>query len=117
METTNLLFVYGTLKKGFGNSVLLEGAPFVGECQAPGVMYRYSPTGHFPCVVEGDLKVNGEVYEVTSDEQWNRLDGLEGHPRWYERKIIDTPFGKAWIYYMPADQVPQGSPLIEEGTW
>jgi gamma-glutamylcyclotransferase (GGCT)/AIG2-like uncharacterized protein YtfP len=67
----------------------------------------------------------GEVYEVDEDTL-DALDALEGHPDWYCREKVETPWKKAWVYLMPEDgrypseaEVPSGcfdmSP--EEAEW
>ena len=75
-QETKLLFVYGTLKRGFSNHRLLEECKFVEEGCMSGVMYSL---GGFPGMVVSDGlcdTVHGEVYEVTD---FTRLDQLEGY--------------------------------------
>ena len=85
---SELLFVYGTLKRGRGNHHLLRDAEFVqldsvrGELWTGGVPFLVSPANG------GSLsKVYGEIYRVTP-EQLARCDGLEGHPRAYLRQLL-----------------------------
>jgi len=110
------VFVYGTLKRGHSNSILLANATFLGECATSPeyTMYSY---GAFPAVVNhGNTPVKGEVYEV-NQEVMEDLDRLEGHPRWYVREIIKTPFGDAWIYLMPEHRLENGAEVVELGEW
>ena len=83
--------VYGTLKKGFSNSHLLNSADFIGDgktankyiMHGTGIPYMHPQTDN----TRGNNNVV-EVYQVT-DSTLKRLDILEGHPNHYERK--ETP--------------------------
>lgn len=98
------VFVYGSLLSGMGNHGLLKDAVFVGKTTSP-PEFLMIDIGYFPGVIEHDkgMPIVGEVYEVT-DEQLNRLDILEGYRSsnpeggLYNRREIDTEFGKALIY-------------------
>lgn len=88
-----LVFVYGTLKSGYGNHRCLSefGATFV--CDARSLRPDYVLTrGAFPyClpVEPGDgTRIIGEVYAVSAP-CLARLDMLEGYPNHYTRKTID----------------------------
>jgi gamma-glutamylaminecyclotransferase len=113
------VFVYGTLKKGYGNHRLLSGATCIGATQVEGP-HRMVDLGYFPGAVRVDLErgpgvLRGEVYEVTT-EILGSLDLLEGHPNFYERAKIDTEHGKAWCYFLPQQYLDE-YPLIESGEW
>src|SRR3990167_5214447 len=82
---TDLEFVYGTLKKGYSNHVLLKEAKFICDGYACGT--RMLDLGSFPAFIEGNFENRGEVYEVSPDIL-SFLDRLEGHPHFYERKKI-----------------------------
>jgi gamma-glutamylcyclotransferase (GGCT)/AIG2-like uncharacterized protein YtfP len=83
--TTNV-FVYGTLKRGFGNHFLLNNATFVGEYTTK-PMYRLFASG-LPFLSEGGNKaIKGEVYAV-DDATLAALDRLEGHPNAYRREAV-----------------------------
>jgi gamma-glutamylcyclotransferase (GGCT)/AIG2-like uncharacterized protein YtfP len=91
------VFVYGTLLRGEVNHHLLEGA----RCCGP---HRTEPRftlfalGAYPGVVDGgNTAVVGEVY-VVNEIQLLRLDRLEDYPRLYDRRLIATPYGRAWLY-------------------
>jgi gamma-glutamylcyclotransferase (GGCT)/AIG2-like uncharacterized protein YtfP len=82
--------------------------------------------GSFPCIThEPTAPVIVEVYEV-NDYTLQRLDNLEGHPKFYRRDLVDILClnddggGEtivAWIYFI-ADEVPIRSrkvyPLFED---
>ena len=107
-----LLFVYGTLKRGYGNNVLLKDARFVSEAVTFDSSYVMWGRG-FPLVIEGQNDghpVKGELFYI-DEEQLASCDRLEGHPDWYCRqtrffKRVDKD-GKdkgvvsAWIYLQP----------------
>ena len=86
------VFVYGTLKQGYGNNYLMEGATFVGHGQTVG-KYRLLnsgfpvlwPRAHRPGDDRRNAHVRGEVYKV-NDETLARLDRLEGEGHMYHRR-------------------------------
>jgi len=115
-EKKHIVFCYGTLKQGHGNHRLLTNAKFLGEAKTPAKYTMYS-TGGFPAVVpEGDTVISGEIYEVT-EEEFARLDMLEGYPSMYTRKQIklqdsdETP----WIYLWQYET--ESYARIEDGVW
>jgi gamma-glutamylaminecyclotransferase len=75
----SLVFVYGTLKRGYSNHHLLAGQQFLGEARTARGFALFSLGSH-PGMVEaaGDKgSVTGEVWSV--DERClGRLDDLEG---------------------------------------
>jgi gamma-glutamylcyclotransferase (GGCT)/AIG2-like uncharacterized protein YtfP len=113
------VFVYGTLKKGHGNHRLLAQSKFLGRCVLHG-KHRLVSLGGFPGLVatpndEADRPVSGEVYQVT-EEVLQSLDFLEGHPRFYERQKLSTPYKNAWAYYLPESYLSKGYPECQL-TW
>jgi gamma-glutamylcyclotransferase (GGCT)/AIG2-like uncharacterized protein YtfP len=96
--------VYGSLLSGFGNhTYFLEGdATKLSETKTASDEYVMVSLGGFPgvidCTSEAKGKILVEIYEVDS-ETLRRLDGLEGHPNFYERKLLDFEDGTtAWMY-------------------
>ena len=86
-----LIFVYGTLKKGFGANSLLQPANLVIENVAIRGFKMYT-NGSFPMVVEsekGSDAVYGEIWEIEEDTL-RRLDRYEGHPNLFTRNYIPT---------------------------
>jgi gamma-glutamylaminecyclotransferase len=111
------VFVYGSLKQGQGNHLLLErsDAKYLGRDTITGAFTMVS-FGGFPAVchdssVVGD-KVVGEVYEVDQDT-FLTLDALEGHPRWYKREkyTTDNLKARAWIYLQPESVIKTHEPV------
>lgn len=112
-----LVFVYGSLKKGYGNHSVMERSAgrLLGEATLP-PRYKLFSLGGFPGVVEVDEdgnELHGEVYEV---ERMNSLDALEGHPEFYRRKLVNTEYGEAWVYLLP-DHWLDGRDIITDGKW
>jgi gamma-glutamylcyclotransferase (GGCT)/AIG2-like uncharacterized protein YtfP len=110
-----LVFVYGTLKKGYSNHRLLEGATCFGEAEVrdysmvdgPGFPYAFPKTHSW---------VKGEVYEV---DDLGPLDRLEGYPGFYNRSkvIAQTGMGgmECWIYHLNKNPSP-GKKELESWT-
>ena len=119
---TNLVFVYGTLKRGFANHRLLEKAHFLGEAYLPRT--KMINLGAYPAVIAGGTKeVMGEMYQV-DDETLIRLDRLEGHPSFYERRqvkvfsimpAVDTFI--AWCYFLPQLVQVKYPTIVKDGIW
>jgi gamma-glutamylcyclotransferase (GGCT)/AIG2-like uncharacterized protein YtfP len=93
-----LVFVYGTLKSGYGNNEFHLGtSEFVGEAVVADATLM--AVSSFPGAIEAHGEhVKGEVWRV--DEQTlARLDRLEGCPHMYERRLVPTKYGDAWMYF------------------
>lgn len=110
-----LVAVYGTLRRGEGNHGLMRGAEFVGEADING--FAMHSLGGFPAIYpQEDTIIKAEVYRVSDNQLEGPLDSLEGHPNWYRRVLIDTPYGQAWVYVMQSDRY-KGYPVVESGDW
>tara|TARA_R100001079_G_scaffold85158_1_gene47931 strand:- start:329 stop:847 length:519 start_codon:yes stop_codon:yes gene_type:complete len=109
---THTVFVYGTLKKDYGNHSIISKAPYIGEAITDESNFKMiSFSGAFPgvgCRPEYKCRVSGEVYEVTDAELY-QMDQLESNGRFYQRNYIDVhvklPNGKyvkdkAWMYLL-----------------
>lgn len=109
---THLVFVYGSLKRGFHNAPLLEEAEFMGPALTVSP-YMMLDAGAFPLLIDpSELahprnyvdfsgSVRGEVYKVDK-AMLARLDHLEGHPNFYRRSRIDVQLADethtVWAY-------------------
>lgn len=88
------IFVYGTLKRGYGNNRLLDAAEFLEAKVIHGLKIYYSwGNSGFP-VAQRDLNSStlGEVYNLpdeVADAIIRRLDGLEGNGFMYNREEIE----------------------------
>lgn len=116
----NLLAVYGTLKRGFGNNRLLSTSEFIGEDIIETDMTMIS-MGGFPGLVETPgtkNKIHIEVFKPDSEETKKRIDSLEGHPGWYKKKEITTAFGPANVYYFSENEYSiTENNIIRDGNW
>jgi gamma-glutamylaminecyclotransferase len=110
---TEVLAVYGTLRKGYHNHKHMTGAKFIGK-GVTAERHRMYGDG-VPFVAEGDERGEGgnirvEVYEVSRAQMNGPIDSLEGHPNVYTRR--KTPIRidgrndtiEAWLYF--CDRVP-----------
>ncbi len=98
---TALLFVYGTLMRGFPLHRLLEGhAEYVGPAQ---VTARLLDLGAYPAAVrDRDGIVHGEVYRVKDEALWLSLDSAEGPQYHREQVTFRSATGReatAFIYW------------------
>ena len=65
---------------------------------------------------EGD-----QADEISGDsDPWSRVDGLEGYPRLYDRKLIqatlaDGSTDTGWVYIM--NKLPASAKVIQSGDW
>ena len=115
----NKIAVYGTLRRGNGNHRLIEHCNMLSMEQIEG-FHMYS-LGGFPAVVPGKKDgfadtITVEVYEV-DDDTLARVDRLEGYPGWYERSVVHTTHGDAYIYNFTEDMVRPSMVPITDGDW
>lgn len=99
IDQVKKVFVYGSLKEGFGNHRVMErsNGRYIGVHHTD-AEYTMVSLHSFPGVVlGGDTSIKGEVYEV---DHLTHLDRLEGYPSFYNRKIIYTEYGPAWMYFL-----------------
>ena len=116
MENKIKVFVYGSLKRGYGNHQHhLDKSEFLGQAETL-PQYSLFSLGAYPGVIKGGVtSVQGELYGVDKEGLRN-LDRLEGHPSYYQREVIETSEGEAWIYLLPEEQYKDYK-VIENGTW
>jgi len=80
------VFVYGSLKQGFGNHRLLSFSQFLGEATTKDSHFSMISLGGFPGVFDdGESRISGEVYRV-NDSTLRNLDGLESEGSFYSRR-------------------------------
>jgi gamma-glutamylcyclotransferase (GGCT)/AIG2-like uncharacterized protein YtfP len=113
----DLVFVYGTLKQGYGNHIRLERSEFIGDDSTEDAVFDLRCWGGFPAVYKGGVtKVKGEVYRV-DERTMQSLDSLEGFPDFYNREKVNLESGiEAWIYFIPDNTDRTGEPC-PTGEW
>lgn len=114
--------VYGTLKRSFGNHVAISdtNGKHVADSMTED-LFLMLDCG-FPMVIwdtadhELAVPINVEVYDV-NDESLRWMDGIEGHPDFYERKEINVHGvdGPVWMYFIL--DIEPGLDIIETGRW
>lgn len=116
-ETPQKVFVYGTLKEGYGNHHYLRNCKKIGTGGLEGIMFHL---GGFPAInlAEKFTRIIGEVYEV----QWNdilNMDLLEGVNSNFYQRIETTvdPHGVCWTYVFSSERAAQETKLIPSGCW
>lgn len=88
-----LLFVYGSLKKGFDNHNLLgKYAKRLGKAQTVKKFAMYEDSfGNYPYLVDTPFsKIKGELYQITRAELMQKIDKFEGAPDYYTRKKVEV---------------------------
>lgn len=119
------VFVYGSLKEGFGNHGRLYGSPKMGDAKTkPG--FKLLDLGAFPGMVvqEGyPGTVKGEVYDLSANPVvvFESLDRLESEGFFYKRIVIPVVLEareievQTYVLLDPADY--RQCPVIEDGVW
>jgi gamma-glutamylcyclotransferase (GGCT)/AIG2-like uncharacterized protein YtfP len=108
------VFVYGTLLSGEVNHRLLAGAELLGPHRTEPCFTLFR-LGAYPGLARGGTTaVVGEVYRVDA-AGLARLDRLEECPRLYDRVLIPTPYGRAWVYVYRGRI--NDRPVVRSGDW
>lgn len=117
-----LIFVYGTLKKGFGNHRVMGDSKLLGEVNIKG--FRMYSLGGYPALTLGNNEIKGEVYEVTDENTLKNIYRLEGYSgvrdsssNWYDTTDVDTKYGKAELFYMKNENEFNNRPVVTDGIW
>lgn len=137
VEECDVVFVYGSLRQGLHNHAYVSGEWIeeggvkperLEDTTIDGFeMYPISvsfSTGFYPFCVEGTGKVMVEAYKVDASAMID-LDGLEGYPDFYERKIVTAGNGqKGWVYYLDLSVAKNQNTLakvlkykVADGNW
>jgi len=97
----NNLFVYGTLKRGFGNNYILRNSKFLGSAITEEKFIIYDCG--FPCAYPdyNGKRIKGEIYQLT-DEDFIFTDRLESNGSLYNREVQKFNYKdeliESWIY-------------------
>ena len=126
----HLVFVYGSLKRGFHNHPILYrgGALYQGPAitvspylMLSGSMFPFllNPAAFIrKTSVEGIIgRTKGELY-IVREPLLARLDALEGHPDFYRREqvMIKADRGSvivAWVYFLQTDPADIAAPIVK----
>jgi gamma-glutamylcyclotransferase (GGCT)/AIG2-like uncharacterized protein YtfP len=118
-----LLFVYGSLKKGCDNHHLLaKYAKRIGKSITVGKFGMFEDSfGNYPYLVFMPLnRVHGELYEVKQKELMDKLDDFEGVPEFYQRKkiLIKSHHGveEAFVYIRLVSDIPKNQDSLKVWT-
>lgn len=103
-QDNHLVFVYGTLKRGFENHSVLSAQSFKGKTRTKHAWYdMVSMHGVFPAMLShGEYRVSGELYRVSGDALWT-MDIIEGNGTFYQRSKISVEefdYHDAWCYIL-----------------
>lgn len=121
ISPTHLVFVYGSLKRGYHNHHLLMHSRFIGTGRTP-PRFDLLDLGSFPAAIAGKHQMTGEVFEI-DNETLKDLDRLEGNGFMYLRKQIPVVVAGrqivVWCYlYLEDDGMdPLVEPVGSVVTW
>lgn len=111
--------VYGTLKRGMSNHILLERAFYLGSDFLEEITLY--DLGEYPAArLEPSEGIYVEVFEI-SGLMLKEMDLLEGYDSGapenglYNRVVCQTSHGRAWIYIFNPTIV--GCPRLSAGSW
>ena len=104
-----LIAAYGTLRRPYGNSRLLDrGNNWIGtgvtikkyQMFATGIPYVVNDPDEDP---KNKTKITVDVWEV-DEKMLESADRLEGHPSWYKRELIKVKMEggstkECWLYF------------------
>ena len=119
---SDLLFVYGALRKGASNDWRMEGARWLGPAEVAGTLVKID---WYPGLVPGgDRVVKGEVYEV-GPGLMRELDEFEGiglkndrngeYDRIRTTVLVGGRATEVWIYEWLKGV--EGYEIVESGDW
>jgi len=116
-----LLFVYGSLKKGFDNHNLLsQYAKRLGKARTIKKFGMFEDSfGNYPYLIPTPhTRIHGELYQITRKELMDKLDIFEGSPEYYERKKIEVKshhgVKRAFVYIQPHTTAPEDQESLKE---
>ena len=115
-STRELVFVYGTLRRGGSNYCRMAGAEFVASATVRGRLYRIDWYPGLVMDLTGD-KIHGEVFAVET-ETIPRLDEFVGEDYHRIQVAVETTAGEivqawVWEWRLPTEE----SQRIPGGDW
>ena len=121
MAGSQLVFVYGTLKRGGTNHAFMSGQVFRGEARTV-KGFRHIHLGGYPGLIpypQDRDGVAGEVWSV-NEACLARLDELEGvNEGLYSRALItlEPPYADKTVFTYIYVSNPTDKPHIDGGAW
>lgn len=102
---SKFVFVYGTLKEGYGANHKLQGQK-IGVAESVDKFVVIGQGFPLAFLSSSGHRLRGELYEVP-DTSIPVLDAYEGHPNFYRREEREFQVGDeeftAWMYIIPGD--------------
>ena len=118
---SELLFVYGSLKKGFDNhSLLTKYAKRLGKAHTVKKFGMFEDSfGNYPYLINSPYsKIKGELYQITRAELMQKIDEFEGAPDYYQREKIEVKshhgVNRAFVYIQSDTKAPDNQEPIKE---
>lgn len=111
--TTELLFVYGSLKRGLSNHPRLDGAVFQEEAKTV-ASYQLLQLGCYPALTQGTRAIRGEVYRVSLG-LLAELDAFEGSD--YHRTWISLIDRRRAYSYLIAEHALVRARRLDRDQW
>lgn len=118
-EEQKLLFVYGSLKQGFCNHNVLDKrfCKKIGDAKTVKKFGMFiDDFGNYPYLIDEPFSnIDGELYEIYTQELLDKLDEFEGTPDYYTRELIEVEsclgMCLAYVYIkhnvkIPKEQIP-----------
>jgi gamma-glutamylaminecyclotransferase len=100
------VFVYGTLKRGYGNHGYLRSSKFEGNAYSKDCYTLYNCGFPLAYRKPDGYPIAGEIYEVPETVLTQDLDRLEGNGHFYTRHerefIMEGETVTAWVYEIPS---------------
>lgn len=97
------IFVYGSLKTGYGNNRLLQSSEYCGQDITSSADFKMISLSSFPGVVHAErgFHISGELYRV-NDKTLQSLDRLESNGSFYKRELVKLKEFEedAWMYVL-----------------
>ncbi len=112
----SLLFVYGSLKRGFFNHHLICEMDLISVDRTRD-KYCMLDLGPFPGVIDSRQvsSIQGEVFEV-DDQLLRKLDLFEGD-HYFRKQVYLERSPQAWMYFLFADMLKMTYPVVDSGIW
>ena len=86
------LFVYGSLKKGFDNHIVLKEANYISKAKTINKFAMYKEENqNYPYIVKNEMigqNIEGELYQITRKDVLAEIDEFENAPNYFKRTEI-----------------------------